>query len=123
MSQFVVFIGYYVAGIVRTEGKLHLIVFVGPIGMVVLLFGGNRHLRHKRKCLTEIIKYKGGFEAVIGFFPKFHDIRFRFSLNFKRKIWILPYINKTTSRTHPIPECLLPASQWWPVHPLHEPFR
>src|SRR5690554_1232147 len=66
-----------IASVMRRKGKLYLIIDIGPIGMMILFFCYDGHLRHKTKCLAKIIKCKCCFEAVIGFFPILHGFHFK----------------------------------------------
>lgn len=59
-SQFVVFVGNYIAGIVRVEMKSHRVVDVRPIGMVLLSLGVKSHFGHKSKGFFEVFELKGG---------------------------------------------------------------
>lgn len=69
LSELVVLIGDYVAGIVRIEVKRHGVVDVAPIGMVLLGLGVKGHFCHKGESFFEIFKFKAGDQLVIFFFP------------------------------------------------------
>ena len=82
-GQFMVCFRNDIACIVGVQGKTDGIVYVGPIGMMLLCFSYKCHFCHKSKCLGEVFKLELGLELIVFFLPhngcdvRFKDVKFK----------------------------------------------
>jgi hypothetical protein len=63
--------GNGVAGIKSRKLKIHLVIPIGPAGMVIHFLGSQRYFGHKSKGFLEIFETKGFDQAVVFFLPHF----------------------------------------------------
>src|ERR1041385_5688433 len=58
------------AGVVRAERDAHLVVDVAPLGMVIGLLGGERHLGHEGKGAVEVLEHEFALDGVAARIPR-----------------------------------------------------
>ena len=63
-----------VAFIMRSESDHYPVPDIGPVRMMILSFGKDRHLRHESPCLGKIFEDEFADEFIIFFCPVHHLI-------------------------------------------------